>query len=108
LLVGTSRSYPGKSDDQVITNKYVLDDALPVQVSDYVASRIARYQQTSQPKVDHFTIEDDSISTLAGKYVFTLDTGDPETSVPVSVEVKNYGNFFSISVEINGQTLDIS
>lgn len=101
------KSYPlASSSDKILTNGYVLRDVVPEQVYDYTLSKISRWRNSNAPAVKVYTITNQVTPDNDG-YSFTIQA-DGQDEVYIHVAVKNYGNFFSIGVTINGKTQDIS
>jgi hypothetical protein len=125
----SSTSYSADSQGtSLITNEYVLEEALPEEVTSYIKTRIERYVSSLESRSPYYTIGEQGISRSSSGYTFVLldptvpvntseepPTGDesedilPTTNeIAIDVEVQNYGNFFSIVVYINGQKQDIA
>lgn len=105
-----AQTYPSHptGDQKLVTNSVVLREALPEEVYSYVMTRIKRYHD-SQPKgPESYVIQDDAIERRDGMYVIYLQPEDGAEPIEVDIEVKNYGNFFSISVVIDGKLQSIS
>lgn len=101
------KSYPADHNKNiVISNDYVLRDSVPQQVYAYTLTKVSRWRASHAPTVDLYKISGD-ITTDNEGYNFTLKSDGQETETYVHVAVKNYGNFFSIAVSINGQTQGI-
>ena len=101
----SSKSYPEKDSDadSLVSNAYVLKEAFPEQVYGYTMGRITAYHTKEAPKIDSYTIKNNKVLRFAGGYAITLTPSDGGSDVTVSFDVRNYGNFFSVSVKINGQ-----
>lgn len=111
ILFSSSKTYPPittASTNSIVTNSYVLEETVPEQVYTYVLKKIQRYAN-AQSLGTRLVIERDLIKLDDTSYNFTLLGANKKiTPISVVVVVKNYGNFFSITVYINDELQDIN
>lgn len=104
-----SKSYAvsQNSQDAIVHNYYSLKEAVPPAVYSYTQTRIERYNKQHNTKM-HYTIKNDQILRAEHGYTFLLIPDDGSKSILVDVDIDNYGNFFAITVTIDGKIQDIS
>jgi hypothetical protein len=102
------RYKPSAQSVTLITNASVLRDVLPADVTNYVLSKLNRYNNTLEQPEHSYTIADNTVSRAAGSYVFNIKSSPDLPAIPVVVKVINYGGLLSITVTINGVVQDIS
>jgi hypothetical protein len=104
------KSYPADvTASSSLVNGYVLQDTVPKKVYDYALKRIELWSNTQPKGKDkQYEIVDSKILIEDNAYVFYIrEAGaketDEDTSTEVIVDVKNLGNFYAISVTIDGE-----
>lgn len=121
LSYTSSRTYPPNESITYITNQAVLDDQLPREVNRYLESRLKRYFKANDATPQELTVKDGKITRTESGYSFLLtdpaitniteeesERDLPLDTLEILIEVQNYGNFFAISVYVDGQIQDIS
>ena len=107
----SSKSYPldkSASSQSILTNGYALQEVVPEQVYSYVIKKIERYANAKSPGT-RYMIEKSLVKLSDTSYDFTLlPVNKNSQAVDVVVAVKNYGDFFSITVYIDNELQDIS
>lgn len=106
-----AKSYEPSSDNgsaSLISNAYVLQDSVPKEVYEHVLTRVERYHQQEGLEAESYTIKDGKIYRDSEGYSFALVPSNDGDTIPVHVVVENYGNFFGITVTIDGKVQDIS
>ena len=86
--------------NQVITNKYVLQNVLPDSVIDIVAKQSQLYLSVQDISIKSFYVSD-TPSTQDGAYVFTLKSQDGKQTLHISAVVTG-GSVMSLVTSING------
>jgi hypothetical protein len=107
-----AKSFPSSkgSDTAVITNGDLFKEIVPERIYNYVIDKIERYRNAHNTPAMTYTIQDSTIyRSRSDGYSFTLIPSDDSASpIPVTINVVNYGNFFGITVTIDGEVQDIS
>lgn len=105
----SSMSYPLEDDPKTsFSNAYRLQEAVPVEVYSYTITRLDRYFEQQGKTISDYSLTIDGVEPTDDGYGFILIGKDADDALPVTLKVENYGNFFSISVSVNGQVQDIS
>lgn len=95
-------------ENQTITNAYVLYDVLPDDVVDYTLTRIEYWANENKREGKPFFITSNKVNRLPDSYHFTMKQASDTYPTEVNIRVQNLGNFYSITVRINGEVQSIN
>jgi hypothetical protein len=106
--INSGRYKLANQDVTLISNASVLRDVLPPDVTNYVLSKLNRYNNALDQPEKSYVIVDNAVTRTAGSYEFSIKSSPELPAIPVGVKIINYGGLLSITVTINGVVQDIS